>query len=128
MTAITDTAIEILQATHDGDDLDPMHLKLVEAAVNGMLTQTGRHHFEELLQQVRKGYVKPWFHGVEHVTRNHEGYVLWKGIAIEHFSSPYAASEEAALNVRELARRCLILEGKGITPNTNSVIWRWTND
>lgn len=127
MTTIADKCIEILQLTRDGDDLDPKHLKLVELAVNNMLNSTGVQHLEELLQQVRKGYVKPWFHNVEHLTRNHEGYVLWKGAAVEHFSARYAASEEAADAARELARRCMILEGKGIIPDTNSVIWRWTD-
>lgn len=122
---LADNAIEILRATHDGEDLDPEHLKLVELAVNGLLNPTGLHLFNELLQQVPKGYVKPWFHGVEHVTRNHEGYVLWKGVPVEHVSAPYAASDEAATDVRELARRCLILEGKGIAPTTTSVVWTW---
>lgn len=124
-SSLTDNAIEILQSTRDGEDLAPQHLKLVEFAVNGMLNATGLQAFNVLLQQVRTGYTKPWFHGVEHVTRNHEGYVLWKGVIVEHFSSSYAASTEAAYAVQELARRCLILEGKGITPSTNNVIWKW---
>lgn len=122
---LADQAVEILHATRDGEDLDPKHLKLVEYAVNGMLNQTGLLVFDELLQQVRAGYGKPWFHGVEHVTRNHEGYVFWKSVIIEHYSSAYTASEEAADAVRELARRCVILEGKGIAPTTNSVVWQW---
>lgn len=126
MTAtLADHAIEILAATHDGEDLDPKHLKLVELAVNGFLNDTGRYLFHELLENVRRGYVRPWFHGVEHVTRDHHGYVLWKGVAIEHFSSDYAHSEEAQTYVRVLARRCSVLEGKGIQPTTNTVVWRW---
>lgn len=123
---LTDHAIEILQNTHDGEDLDPKHLKLVEYAVNGLLNQTGLHLFHELLNNVRNGYVRPWFHNVEHITRDHQGYVLWKGVAIEHYSGSFAYSDEAADHVRELARRCNILELKGITPDTNSVIWRWS--
>ncbi len=125
MTAsLSDQAIEILHRTRDGEDLDPKHLKLVELAVNGQLNATGLHVFEELLQQVRTGYVKPWFHGVEHITRNHEGYVLWKGRAIDHFSGDHIYSDEAKLYVQELARRCVILEGKGMPPNTTHVIWK----
>jgi hypothetical protein len=116
MASLTDNAIEILQRTRDGEDLDPRHLNLVEAAVNGHLNANGLVLFQDLLRQVQKGYVKPWFHGVEHITRNHEGYVLWKGKAIEHFSSDYAHSDGAKLYVQELARRCAILEGKGIPP------------
>ncbi|HEX2842135.1 hypothetical protein [Hyphomicrobium sp.] len=124
-SSLCDKAIEILQATRDGEDLDPKHLKLVELAVNGILNETGLYVFEELLRQVRDGYVKPWFHGVQHITRNHEGYVFWRGVAIEHYSSDYAASDESEAHVRELARRCVLLEGKGITPSTNTVIWKW---
>ncbi len=128
MTSLTDNAIEILQRTRDGEDLDPRHLKLVEAAVNGYLNATGLVLFEGLLRQIQKGYVKPWFHGVEHMTRNHEGYVLWKGKAIEHFSPDYAHSDAAKLYVQELARRCAILEGKGIPPSTTDVVWAWNNE
>ncbi len=41
-------AIEILQRTHDGDDLAPQHLKLVELAVNDMVTDVGQAAFEQL--------------------------------------------------------------------------------
>jgi len=123
-----DAAIEILRLTRDGDDLDPKHLKLVELAVNGMLNETGLTLFRELHAQVQQGYLKPWFHGVEHVTRNHEGYVLWRGKPIEHFSGDYAISDEAAIYVNELARRCAILEAQGVTPDTNHVVWRWNDD
>ena len=127
-TDLCDHAIEILSLTHDGDDLDPTHLKLVEMGVNGVLNDNGVQAFNALLADVRKGYTKPWFHGVEHITRNHEGYVLWRGKPIEHFSGDYAGSDEAATYVKELARRCAILEAQGITPDTNHVVWRWTDD
>lgn len=127
MTTIADNAIEILRLTRDGDDLDPKHLKLLEHAVNGHLNPIGLGLFHELLLQARAGYTKPWLHGAEHVTRDHEGYVLWKGIAIEHFSSNYAHSAEAETYVKELARRCAILEAKGITPDTTHVVWRWND-
>lgn len=41
-TETIDHAIEILSATNDGDDLDPRHLKLLECAVNGLLTDHGK--------------------------------------------------------------------------------------
>lgn len=123
-TSLADHAIEILQRTRDGADLDPSHLKLVELAVNGALNDTGKATFAALLANVRDGYTKPWFHRVEHITHDHEGYVLWKGHPIEHFSSSYAHSDDAKAYTQELARRCLILEGKGITPDTAHVVWR----
>ena len=69
-------ALEILRATHDGDDLAPQHLALVQHAANGHLREKGRTAFDELLEQVRKGYQPPWFHGVENLTIDHYDYVL----------------------------------------------------
>jgi hypothetical protein len=55
-------AIEILQRTHDGDDLAPQHLKLVELAVNDMVTEVGMAAFEQLYTQTTGGtYVQPWY-------------------------------------------------------------------
>jgi hypothetical protein len=48
-------AIEILQRTHDGDDLAPQHLKLIELAVNDVLTESGQVAFEQLHTQVTGG-------------------------------------------------------------------------
>ena len=124
-TALADTAIEILRATRDGDDLDPKHLKLVELAVNGHLNDAGLAAFQNLLEQVRAGYAKPWLHGVEHITRDHDGYVLWKCQSIEHFSQPYASGGDAKVYVQELARRCAILEDRNEVPTTTNVVWRW---
>jgi len=117
-----------LQATHDGDDLDPSHLKLLELAVNGFLNEKGEAAFEDLYQQVLKGYMKPWLHGVENLTIDHTGYVKWKGTIVEHYShSPteFAEREDAA---KELGRRCAILEGRGETPTMHNVIWTWPDE
>lgn len=127
MTTIA-AALEILHLTHDGNDLDPQHLKLLECAVNGQLSATGLRLFHDLYAQVLNGYRKPWLHGVEHMTRDHDGYVLWKGIAVEHFSASYANSDEARAYVQELARRCAILDRHGIPPDTTHVVWRWPDD
>lgn len=118
---IIDQALEIIRATHDGDDLDPHDLKLTEHAVNGLLNDTGKAAFEALLAHVRAGYVKPWFHRVEHVTRNHDGYVFYKSHRIEHFSPQYAISEDAKLYAQKLAASCRALEAKGITPSFKTI-------
>lgn len=129
---MTDTifpaALEILQATNDGDNLDPQHLKLVELAVNGLLNEAGKAAFAELLANVRSGYTKPWFHGIEHLTRDHEGYVRWKGHAVEHYEPTYASTADAQKEAGEIARRCRIIEARGQTPNTGNVIWSWPDD
>lgn len=123
-----DNAIEILQRTRDGEDLDPAHLKRVELAVNGFLHEQGRLAFDTLLAQARAGYVKPWFRGAQHMTRNHEGHVLWKGNAVGHFSGAYAHSDEAKTYLAQLGRRCAAIEAQGAVPDTLSVVWRWPDD
>jgi hypothetical protein len=55
-------AIEILQRTHDGDDLAPQHLRLVELAVNDIVTEVGQAAFEHLYTQIAGNtYVQPWY-------------------------------------------------------------------
>ena len=118
---ITDQAIEIIAATRDGEDLDPQHLKLVELAVNGFLNETGKAAFQELLANVHSGYVKPWFHGTLHITRNHQGYIFYKTHFIEHFDADYAMSDRAKAYTQQLASACQILEGKRITPSFQAI-------
>jgi len=125
LQSVCDKACEILQKTNDGDDLDPRHLKLLEMAVNGFLNDVGETAFEELYTNVQAGYQKPWFHDIEHLTRNHEGYVLWKGKAVEHYDSSLAYSAAAKKQAEELARRCRILESRGEIPTTHNAIWTW---
>lgn len=43
-----DYALEILQATHDGNDLTPRELKLVEDAANHFLNAIGMRALKEL--------------------------------------------------------------------------------
>jgi len=115
-----------LQATHDGDDLDPRHLKLLENAVNGFLNEKGEAAFEDLYQHALRGYKKPWFHGIEHLTIDHTGFVKWKGIVVEHYTLSWAYSDEAETQAHELARRCLNLEGEaGEIPTMHNAIWTW---
>jgi len=99
-------AIEILRATRDGDDLDPRHLYLVELAVNDDLSAKGAAQFAALVTAVRNGYVKPWFYGIENLTRSVDGFVLWRDIVVEHYTFHDADRErEAALILGEACRR-----------------------
>lgn len=111
-------ALEIIQATNDGDDLDPAHLKLVELAVNGFLNEQGKAAFAELLASVRAGYTKPFLHDVPNITRDHQGYIYWKGVhRIEHFSGHYVHSDDAKEACKKLAAACEALEAQGLTPS-----------
>lgn len=119
-------AIEILRATQDGENLAPEHLYLVECAVNDRLNERGLQAFAELLANIRRGgYVKPWLQGVEHLTRNHAGFVFWKGQEVEHWDASLAYAERGKPAAEEIARRCRALEAAGVTLDTGNVVWRW---
>ena len=116
-------ALEIIQKTNDGNDLAPEHLSMVEAAVNGWLTESGEVAFQQLYESVVKGYVKPWYHNIEHLTQDHEGFIYWKGEHVEHYS--FQDYEKADEEAHELSRRCKILESRGIKPTAITAIWKW---
>ena len=115
-------AIEILQRTRDGDDLAPEHLSLIELAVNDMVSEAGQIAFERLYGDVAGGsYVQPWYHGIEHLRKDHRGYVYWKGVQVDHFSfDRYEEAREAAI---ELADRCRTLEMLGLPVSTAHQAW-----
>lgn len=118
-----DKAIEILSRTQDGNRLEPRDLALVELAVNGALNEAGDAAFGTLHTKVldcRYFEETRWFHGIAHLTRNHQGYVYWKGIEVEHYSfRDTAAEREAALR---LAERCLLLEHIGFAVTSRTVL------
>jgi hypothetical protein len=125
---IGDRAVEILRATQDGDRLAPLHLYLLQEAVNGHLSAEGLKVFEDLHRNAMQpgGYVPPWYHGIEHLTRDLEGYVYWKGVDVEHHSfigpDAHAREKAAALMV---AARCRHLEATGIPVNGLNTVWHW---
>jgi hypothetical protein len=123
-----DMSIEILQRTHDGDALDPRDLALIQCIVNAGpydVTEAGEVAFDDLYRRAtEEEYVKPWFYDIEYLTRDHIGYVYWKGRQVEHFDyrEDYDGERKAAL---ELARRCRILEARGVKPTSTTAIWKW---
>jgi hypothetical protein len=122
-------AIEIISATHDGDDLSPQDLYLVECAVNGLLKPSGLELFADLHKRVKDGTYRPqWLQGVEHLTRDHAGYVYWKGQEIEHWDSRIAYDPEYKAAAEDLARRCRILEAEAKPIDKGTVIWNWPEE
>lgn len=122
----SEKACEILQATNDGNDLTPEDLYLLQGAVNGGLTFIGDVAFVNLHQQVIKGeykYKKPWLHGVEHLTIDHEGFVYWKGHHVEHFTPRFIGGMRE--QSQELGRWCQILEDNGIKISVGSAVWNY---
>jgi hypothetical protein len=122
-------SLEILRATHDGDDLAPADLKLVEIAVNGWLNEAGEVVFAELLANVRRGYKPPWFMGIEHMTRDHQRYVYWKGKQVEHYDHDFwqqdGWQQDMKSDAEELARRCRWLEEHGMEVSTTTAVSMW---
>lgn len=119
MTPI-EKAIEILGATHDGEDLSGVDLKLCETAANNRLTEAGSDAFNRLYDTVRSGQydkTNQWLHGIPELTKTPSGYIKWKGTTIEHYTFPTAEGERAA--AQNLAEHCQMLEAKGFP-----VTWR----
>lgn len=72
-----------------------------------------------------RGYKKPWFHGIENMTIDNAGFVMWKGNQVEHYNLSSAYSDKLRAEALELARRCVILEARGESPTTHNAIWTW---
>ena len=118
-----DMAIAILQGTNDGEDLSPIDLKLVEMAVNGWLNEAGEVAFYNLYSRVQNGYKPQWLNGIAPFTVDHEGYIYYKGINVEHYDYPY--SIRAKRSLLELRTRCKYLEWAGVNVSTTACIWSW---
>ena len=123
--SLLDTCIDILKKTNDGDKLSPPHLRLVEIAANNGLSESGEIALNKLHKNVLRGYKPDWFHGIEHLTIDHEGYVYWKNLQVEHYSPSWAYSNAARVSAIELVDRCRIVEKRGDKPTTCSVIWNY---
>ena len=113
---LIDKVLAIIEKTHDGNDLSPQDLKLTELAVNGFLNRKGELKIDEIYQATEAGkYQRPPYLGVEHMDRNHDGYVYFKGQDVEHYSSFWAYSLDAKASLLKLQRQCLFLEAKGLS-------------
>lgn len=121
-----DMSIEILQKTEDGEKLSPLDLKVVEMAVNGYLNEQGEIYFQDLYKRVSDGiYKKPWHLGVEFMTKDHEGYIYFKGKHVEHYSFRDIKEEKKALI--ELQKDMLYLESIGMEPCLSN-FWELENN
>ena len=80
---VIDDALAILRGTHDGDELDRLHLQMVELAVNAgslaVFNERGVEVWRKLVADVRSGaYQARWFHDQENLRIDHQGYVRWR--------------------------------------------------
>jgi hypothetical protein len=63
-------------------------------------------------------------YGDSRLTKDGQGYVHWKGTAVEHYS--HGAVEEELNDARSLIARCEHLEWLGIPVNTDTAVWSWS--
>lgn len=118
MTLI-EKALEIIQKTNDGNNLSPSDLHITECAVNGFLTEEGEKYFFNLYTKVQDGiYKAPFFHGVENITIDHEWYVYWKGIQVEHFSLDCMTTVTQKKYAEDVSLTCQWLEQSGKLVNS----------
>ncbi len=125
---MAEMTIAILQATDDGDKLSPSDLVLVELAVNDMLNPDGIEAFRQLHHNATKtkGYTVPFLFNIEHLTIDHDRFILWKGIVVEHFDHGVwrkpGWEERMRDDAEEVAATCRLLESKGVEPSTATVL------
>ena len=128
-----DKACFVLENTNDGDDLSDSELWTVQEAVNGHLNEKGMEEFEKLYVAVKDKNFVPYdkrpFHDIEHLTKDSEGYVYWKGIQVDHYDYDFWGKEgwqeKEKVAAQELAGRCRLAEEHGIKPTTTSIVWKW---
>lgn len=117
----------MLRNTSDGDDLDRSELAMVEAVTNygySALTAKGLQRWKQLVDAVAAGtYVRPWLHQQEHLSRDNQGYVYWRGARIEHYSFRHRSEERAA--AESLAQCCRLIERRGATVTSALVSAVW---
>jgi hypothetical protein len=127
--SLIEQSIEILDRSRDGNDLEPFHLSLVQAAVNNHLTARGVEAFHQLYDSVTSGqYAKPWLAGVEHVTRDHQGYIYWKGSRVEHFTFSVMEEDQLKHTTQRLAERCRHIEALGLPVCGHSYFNDWLQE
>ncbi|HLO85484.1 MAG TPA: hypothetical protein VK203_10840 [Nostocaceae cyanobacterium] len=120
----TDKCLAILEKTDDGNKLSPRHLKLIEMSVNQMVNETGLQELDRVYEMVISGNYCDWFHGIEGLTQDYNGYIYWKCSLIEHFS--YRDYDEEKQAAQKLAEICRSLENAVIPVNRENV-WNWEN-
>src|SRR5579872_743555 len=105
MSERADRTIFVLKGTRAGDDLSPAELHLLQQYLVRRTTPAEDDEFDDLHDRVASdAYYTPWMCGVEHLTQDHQGYVYWKGINVEHYSHRDPHAKRCA--AEGLAERC----------------------
>lgn len=124
---VHDRVLEILRATNDGNDLAPRDLSLTELAINRNLSEKGAAAFDKLYSDVcvQRTYdaSKVWFLDLENITRDHAGYIYWRGVPIEHFA--FNSGERMRKAAEHLQSACLTMERFGLAVSSAAVYLSW---
>ncbi len=124
----SEQAIGVLRATSDGDLLAPADLSLLQFVVNrgrDALSVSGAARWDYLVSSTEQGtYVRPWFHGVENLYKQCDGYVLWRGEIVEHFS--YRDAQEELAGAQHLGACCRLIEHRGLRVSASALNAIWT--
>lgn len=121
-----DKTYTILLSTNDGDDLSPFHLRMIELVINNgekILNEDGLVEWNKLYNDCKnKQYTKPFHFGVEHMTKDHTGFIYFKGIQVEHFS--HSSGEDELKDTQELADWCMDQEKQGLKISAGKAMFR----
>lgn len=120
----TDKCLFILKNTNDGEKLSSRHLSLIQLVVNNLCNEFGLNELHRVYEMVEQNNYNDWFYGIENLTKDHQGYVYWRGKHIDHFSYRNAHEEEK-IAAENLAKQCRHLELIGVEIDIGSVIFSW---
>lgn len=129
--------LKIIEETEDGSLLSPRELFYTQEYLNLNLNEKGEQKIEELYQSIINDtfvpFIKRWFRNIENISADPKGaggglWILWKNNCIEHYDVTYAYSDEGLKALRELERRCKILESRNVKPTKAAVIWNWSEE
>ncbi|MEH2067889.1 MAG: hypothetical protein V7K47_06935 [Nostoc sp.] len=102
--------MEVLELSNDGKQLSPRHLSLVQATIDGNLSELGQQELDRIYDLLKADNYCDWFYGIENLTQSHSGRVYWKGQLVECFGFDDDDREEEKASAEEVAERCRYLE------------------
>ncbi len=122
---LIESCLAILKLSSGGADLLQEDRLLLDLAKKGYLNEKGEAAVFELHKSILEERYYCWFHDIPYLTIDTNGYVYWKGQLVESFKPRWAQSSPANKHANEIARRCRILEKKGIACDLRAVVVEW---
>ncbi len=115
----------ILKRSSGGAALLPEDRLLLDLAKKRYLNEKGEAAVFALHKSILEDRYHCWFHGIRHLTIDVMGYVYWKGHLVECYRPKWAQTKTASKYANEIARRCRVLEKKGIVCDLRTVVVEW---